>query len=539
MICGSLAACFLVSQPEFHELTQHESCREHATVKNTEELFLELTSQLRTTALLKSCGSLLGWDEQTYLPPQGAEHRAEQLSLLAGMTHERAIAPRIKELLEMLEEPARWETLSLEQAAIVREARHRYDRQARLPQSLVEEISRTTTLAQQAWVAARKQQAFAEFLPWLEKVIALKREEAQALGDAYDVLYDALLDDYEPGATTEMIASAFDPLRKELVQLLGEIQAAGHQPDIGILSRHYPVDQQREFGTNAAQAIGFDFDAGRLDVAAHPFCSGIGPGDCRLTTRYDAHHFPGAFFGTLHEAGHGMYEQGLPREHFGTALGEAASLGIHESQSRLWENLVGRSRSFWSHFFPQARQVFPEALADVHEDDFYAAINDVRPSWIRVEADEATYNLHIMLRFDLEQSLISGDLAPADLPAVWNETFHQYFGMTPPNDALGCLQDVHWSCGLIGYFPTYALGNMYAAQLFESAQQSLGDLDGMFAQGEFQPLLNWLRDQIHARGTLYRAAELIQVVTGRPLSSEALLRHLNRKFRPLYGIEKS
>jgi carboxypeptidase Taq len=333
-----------------------------------------------------------------------------------------------------------------------------------------------------------------------------------------------------------VVRQAFDPLKEKLVELVAAIRDSGRQPDVSILTRRYPVEQQREFSLKAAAEIGFDFDAGRLDVAAHPFCSDIGPGDCRLTTRYDEHHFPGAFFGTLHEAGHGIYEQGLVKEHFGTALGHTASLGIHESQSRMWENLVGRSRAFWTRFFPLAAAAFPAALADVGFDDFHWAINDVRPSWIRVEADEVTYNLHIMLRFDLERPLISGDLQPADLPAVWNETFNRYFGMTPPDDALGCLQDVHWSAGLIGYFPTYALGNMYAAQFFEAAREAVGDLDEMFARGEFLPLRDWLRKEIHHRGLHYRAGRLVELVTGRPLSSDALLTHLNQRFRPLYGL---
>ena len=496
----------------------------------------ELIKHLRRTALLKSCANVLGWDEQTYLPPGGGEFRAEQLALLAGMAHERATSPRTGELLEALSDPAALGGPHSPATANVREARRHYHRATRLSRRLVEELSRITTLSQQAWVQARKAQDFQQFRPWLEQVVALKREEAQAVGWGEGVPYDALLDDFEPGMTAAQVRSVFDPLRERLVELAGAIRDSGRQPDDSILTRLYPVDRQREFSLRAATAIGFDFDSGRLDIAAHPFCSGIGPGDCRLTTRYDEHHFPGAFFGTLHEAGHGMYEQGLSREAFGTAMGEPASLGIHESQSRMWENLVGRSRSFWQHFYPQAQEMFPEALGAVSLDAFHAAINDVRSSWIRVEADEVTYNLHIMLRFDLEQPLISGDLKPVDVPGVWNETFQKYFGMTPPNDSLGCLQDVHWSAGLIGYFPTYALGNMYAAQFFDAARTELGDLDAQFSRGEFAPLLGWLRKEIHSRGLQYRAAELVKVVTGRELSSEPLLNHLNTRFRPLYGL---
>ena len=503
---------------------------------NLDGVYDELVTHLRQTALLKSCASVLSWDEQTYLPPAGAEFRAEQLALLAGMVHEQATSPRVGELLADLEDPAALGGEESVRAANVREARRHFRRATRLPRRLVEELSRVTTLSQQAWVQARKARDFTQFRPWLEQVVALKREEADAVGCGDGIAYDALLDDYEPGMTSAQVAAAFDPLRAQLVDLVAAIRDSGRSPDVGILTRSYPIELQKQFSLQAAEAIGFDLSAGRLDIAAHPFCSGIGPGDCRLTTRYDEHHFPGAFFGTLHEAGHGMYEQGLNPQAFGTAAGDSASLGIHESQSRMWENLVGRSRAFWTHFFPAAQRMFPEALGRESLDSFHWAINDVRPSWIRVEADEVTYNLHIMLRFDLERPLIAGDLSPQDVPQAWNERFQQYFGMTPPNDALGCLQDVHWSAGLIGYFPTYALGNMYAAQFFESARQELGGLEAQFARGEFRPLLDWLRTNIHARGLQYRAAKLVEVVTGRPLTSAPLLEHLNSRFRPLYGL---
>jgi carboxypeptidase Taq len=501
-----------------------------------DQLYSELVQALRETALLGSCGSLLGWDEQTYLPVNGAAHRAEQSALLAGLVHERATSPRIGELLEGLSDARSLGGDESPRAAVVREARRSYNRATKLPRRLVEEMSRTITLSQQAWVGARKENNFAKFRPWLEKVVALKREEADAVGSATGVKYDALLDEYEIGATSEQIQAVFRPLRDHLVQLVSAITSSGRQPDISILERRYPVDAQRAFSIGAAKAIGFDFESGRLDEAAHPFCNGIGPGDCRLTTRYNERHFPGAFFGTLHEAGHGIYEQGLNRDDFGTALGVPASLGIHESQSRMWENLVGRSRAFWTHFYKPAQAAFPEALSNVSLDAFYGAINDVRPSWIRVEADEVTYNLHIMLRFELEQPLIGGDLAPADLPGVWNETFHRFFGMNPPSDALGCMQDIHWSAGLIGYFPTYTLGNLYAAQFFEQAQGDLGDLHAMFARGEFEPLKEWLNEKIHQRGLHHRAANLAERVTGKPLTADPLLRHLRGKFGPLYGL---
>lgn len=504
---------------------------------NVETRYQELLKLLREAAVLNSCASLLGWDEQTYLPQAGSAHRAEQLALLAGLTHERSTAPRIGEVLAELEQSGSLGDPESAMAVNIREARHSYDRATKLPRKLVEELSRTTTLAQSAWVAARKKSSFAEFQPWLERMVGLKREQAEALGYSGGVPYDALLDEFEPGASSTEIAAAFAPLREELVPLVAAIQQSSRRPKVELLTQRFRIEAQKEFAESAAKAIGFDFEAGRLDIAAHPFCSSMGPGDCRLTTRYNEHHFPGAFFGVMHEAGHGLYEQGVDPAAFGSPMGDAVSLGIHESQSRLWENFVGRSRAFWQHFFGAAQQAFPEALTEVSLDDWYAAINDVRPSFIRVEADEVTYNLHIMLRFDLEQPLISGDLQPADVPGVWNEKFSSYFGLTPPDAAHGCLQDIHWSAGLFGYFPTYALGNMYAAQFFEAAQRDLGDLSAQFARGEFRPLLDWLRKNIHSRGKQLRAGQLVQRVTGQPLSHRALLAHLHRKCDALYGLK--
>lgn len=497
--------------------------------------YVELIANLKEAALLGSCAHLLGWDEQTYLPSQGAELRADQMALLSGLVHERATSPRVGELLSQLD------TVDLGQetpaAANVREAQRAYDRATRLPKELVVELSRVTTLSQQAWVEARQEKDFKKFEPWLEKVVALKREEANAVGYGEGSPYDALLDDYEPGMSAEKVQVAFTPLRDELVNLVQRITESSVTPDRSIVTRVYPVDAQRAFGRQAAEAIGFDFSAGRLDEAAHPFCSGIGPGDCRLTTRYDENFFPQALFGTLHESGHGLYEQGLNRDDFGTAMGHSASLGIHESQSRMWENFVGRSRAFWEHFLSCFQQSFTGVIDGVSIDDFYAAINIVEPSFIRVEADEVTYNLHIMLRFELEQQLITGDLSVGDVPAAWNEKFEEFFGLIPPDDAVGCMQDVHWSAGLIGYFPTYALGNMYAAQFFNAAQKELGDLDDQFARGEFAPLKDWLRTNIHERGHQYQADRLLEVVTGEALSHKPLTDHLSNKFGQLYGLE--
>jgi carboxypeptidase Taq len=500
---------------------------------NAQHAYDELIRELREIALLGSVNSVLGWDERTQLPEKGAEHRAAQSSLLARMVHERFTSPRVGEWLQEVEGSDLARDPQSDAAVNAREVRRGYERARKLPSALVEEEVRVAVLAQQAWGEARAKSDYASFEPWLSKTLDLKRQEAKCVGYGRD-MYDALLDEFEPGETAANLRRTFEGLRGPLVELIGKVASSGRKAPLEILERDYPPQGQEKLAREAAATVGFDFKAGRLDVSLHPFCTGLGPGDTRMTTRYDPHYFGDAFFGVLHESGHGLYDQGLPAEHFGTPLGEAVSLGIHESQSRMWENFVGRGRAFWRYFWPRVRAEFPAALKDVSDEQWYFAINDIRPSLIRTEADEATYNLHIMLRFELEQALLNDELKTRDLPAAWNEKMKQYLGVTPPDDARGCLQDIHWSGGAIGYFPTYTLGNLYAAQFFEQADKDLGGLDAQFARGEFAPLLAWLRKNIHRHGKRYRAGELVKRVTGRDLSPEPLLAHLRRKAE-LYG----
>lgn len=499
-----------------------------------ETILAEVRKHARFTSVLGSIQGLLGWDERTMLPPAGGEYRAEQMTLLSGMIHDRWLDPRFGEWLDQLAESPLAADPHSEAGCTVRQLRRQRKKKVKLPKSLVEEQARVAVLGQQAWVEARRKSDFASFRPWLEKTFELKRQEADALGFP-ECRYDALVDDYEPEARTSAVAQVLKALREELVPLVGKIAQSRRRPDASILHRRYPVAQQESFGREAAQRIGFDFQRGRLDVTTHPFCSGLGPNDCRITTRYNEQFFNEAFFGILHEAGHGLYDQGLPAAHYGLPPGEAVSLGIHESQSRLWENFVGRSRAFWNGFFPEAKRRFPDALGNVALDDFYFAVNDVRPSLIRVEADEATYNLHILARFELERALLDGDLPVADLPGAWNAKYQDYLGIRPPDDAQGVLQDIHWSAGLVGYFPTYTLGNLYAAQWFAQAGSDLGDLPGQIGRGEFRPLLAWLREKIHQHGQRYTAVELVRRVTGKPLSHGPLMAHLRAKFGTLYG----
>lgn len=495
----------------------------------------ELRRFVHQTAVLQSVEALLGWDERCLLPAAAGDYRAEQMTLLTGLVHERQTDPRLGEWLDQLADSPLAADCGSESGITIRQLKRQYQKKTKLPKALVEELARAAVLGQQIWQISRQHDDFASFAPLLEKTIKLKREQAQAVGFR-ECLYDALLDDYEPDELTSRVACVLGDLRAELVPLVAAIDSSGRKPRADVLQRRYPVEAQTRFSRIAAEQIGFDFTRGRIDVTAHPFCTAPGPHDCRITTRYEEHNFSCAFFGTLHEAGHGIYDQGLPASLFGLPPGEAVSMGIHESQSRMWENLVGRHRSFWTHFYPAAKHEFPQALGDVSLDDFYFAINQVRPSLIRIEADEATYNLHILIRFELEQALINDTLTVADLPEAWNAKYQQYLGIAPPDDADGVLQDIHWAAGLFGYFPTYALGNLYAAQFFAQAHRDLGDLPAEFALGRFRPLHDWLVAKIHQHGQRYTAAELVERVTGEPLSHQPLMEHLHGKFAPLHGL---
>jgi carboxypeptidase Taq len=504
--------------------------------ENTPEgLFTAACIHARQAAVLASVESLLGWDERTLMPPEAGGYRADQVAALATLVHQQRTSPQQGERLAKLAEGPLARGGEPHVAATIRLLKHDYDKQARLPARLVEEMAKTCVEAQQAWTAARAESSWPRLAPWLERVFALKREQAACQLPDRDP-YDALMDDYEPGARWPAVAERFDRLRGGIVKLVETCVGARGRPDDALLKRRYPIEAQKAFVQQVATQIGFDFGRGRLDTTDHPFCYTMGPDDCRITTRWDEHFLPTALFGVLHEAGHGLYEQGLPREWYGLPTGEAASLGIHESQSRLWENLVGRSRAFWQWCFPLARAAFPATLANADAARVHTALLAVKRSFIRVEADEVTYNLHIMMRFDLERAVVHGDLPVSELPGAWNERFEADFGVRPPDDARGVLQDIHWSVGLIGYFPTYALGNIYAAQLMAAAQRRIPDLDECFAAGSFQPLLDWLRREIHAAGRLLESEPLVERATGESVSEHWLLDSLLERYGPAHGL---
>jgi len=451
------------------------------------------------------------------------------------LVHRRRTDPAFGERLATLATGPLSRDGSPEERATIALLLHDFETHARIPERLVETLARTCVEAQQAWATARAESSWAVVEPWLRRMFDLKRELGGCRHPGGDP-YDGLLDEYEPGGRWREIEALFSRLRSQIVPLVQACVGAARRPDDAILRRSYPVADQQRFVREVAARIGFDFARGRLDTTDHPFCSTIGPDDCRITTRWDERFLPTSLYGVLHEAGHGLYEQGLSAEWFGLPLGEAASLGIHESQSRLWENLVGRSAAFWEWCFPIARAAFPQALGDATPAEVQRSLLTVKPSLIRVEADEVTYNLHVMMRFDLERAVIHGDLAVGDLVEAWNERCDADFGFRPPSAAEGVLQDIHWSAGLIGYFPTYTLGNIFAAQLMAAANRDLPSLDRECAAGRFDALLAWLRERVHAHGRRFPADELVARGTGWPVSERWLVDSLRGRYGEAHGL---
>jgi len=483
---------------------------------------------------LESAAAVLAWDQETFMPDGGAEARARQLSTLQSTAHERFVSEKTGALLDRAAEATDGADPLDDDAGLVRVTRRDYERARRVPSSLVAELSEATSRAKQAWKQARTEDDFSIFAPHLETLVDLSVEKAEAIGYD-DTPYDALLQEFEPGLTTAEVADTFDALRADLVPLVDAI-ADSPQLDDDLLRRSYPQPKQKQFGEQVLADLGYDFDRGRQDVSAHPFTTAFAVDDVRITTRYDEAYLPSALFSMIHEGGHALYEQGVDPALDRTPLGEGASLGIHESQARLWENHVGRSRPFWRHYFPKLQDAFPEALSDTDLDTFYRTVNRVEPSLIRVEADEVTYNLHVMLRFELERGLIEGTVAVNDLPTLWNEAMDDTLGVVPDTDADGVLQDVHWSMGSFGYFPTYTLGTLAAAQLMNAIEDDVPDLDDRVANGHFDALLDWLRTHVHRHGRKLEGPELLERATGTDLSAEPWLHYAEDKFGALYAL---
>lgn len=496
----------------------------------SDQAYAELIRLSREKAVLASTLGLLQWDAEICMPRGGVAHRGEQMALLAGITHDRETNPRIADLIAAIEESDLVSDPLSAEAVNVRELRRDYYREAKLPRRLVEEMARVSAMSSHAWSQARDNDDFKSFAPWLDQTFALAREKADAIGYIGD-RYDALLDDYERGMTTRQVTELFAQLGPQLVPLVNSLRNQPSATTGNLTGREFSTERQRAFAESVAARLGFDPEYGRFDLGPHPFCSTIGPGDVRIASRYDSRSLASGFLGVMHETGHALYEQGLDTAHFGTPMGDAVSLGIHESQSRLWENLVGRTRGFWVHFYPQLQQAFQPELRDVSLDSMRTMMNTVAPGLIRVEADEVTYNLHIVIRFELELALLSGDLRADDVPVAWAERYEKYLGIIPPDDRTGCLQDIHWSEGLIGYFPTYTLGNVYAAQIFEAAERAIGPLEDAFAAGDFTALRDWLRENVHRHGKRYLPADLIEHATGSAPHPAAMIASLANRYR--------
>ena len=504
-------------------------------IMNANEQMQALKKYLGPVEDLRHASALLGWDQQTYMPPRGAAVRAEQVATLDKLAHELFTADRIGELLNDLQEYAAKLDYDSDEASLIRVTKRDYDKAKRVPPALIEEISRTTSLALDSWTRARAESDFKVFQPDLEKIVELDIQLANHLGYE-EHIYDALLDEYEPQMTTAQVATIFDEVKKNLILLARTISQKADRVDSTCLHRAYAEQKQWDFGIDVIQRLGFDFERGRQDKSVHPFTTGFGLGDTRITTRVDKHFLPTMLFGTIHEAGHALYDMGYRPQLDRTPLAGGASLGVHESQSRLWENVVGRSRGFWKFFFPRLRKVFPKQLADQDAESFYQAVNQVQPSFIRVEADEVTYSLHILLRFELEIDLMERRLKVADVPAAWNAKMKEYLGIVPPDDAQGCLQDIHWSYGSIGYFATYSLGSIFSLQLYDKAVRDIPSLPTQIEHGEFAELLKWLRTNLHKHGRKFTLDELAKRITGEPLQTRSYLRYLKHKFGEIYGL---
>ena len=494
----------------------------------------ELWGEIRD---LDAAGELLEWDQDTNMPKRGLEARGKMVATLEGFKHRCLKAQELRDVLAVCAEGAAAGSVL---AAQVHRAGVEVDRAVKIPQALVQALAAARVTGFESWRRAREASDFSLFAGDLREMVELRKEEAAAMAPG-DRAYDVMLGKFEPGSTEADLKPLFDGLSEALIPLVRAVAERVAVDGDGAVDERlargeFPPEAQESFGRFLASSIGFDFESGRLDLSTHPFCTGIDRGDVRMTWRYEENDFRPAIFGILHESGHGIYEQGLPAEWRRLPTGSVVSLGLHESQSRLWENHVGRSRGFWRWAMPRFRETFPEAEARDPE-TVWSLLHSVNPSLIRVEADEATYNLHVVVRFEIERRLFAGDLDVEDLPAAWDDLYAEFLGLRPPDAARGVLQDIHWSQGMFGYFPTYTLGTMAAAQLFAAATRELGDLEAAFAEGEFQPLLDWLRREIHCHGSRYEASELIERATGKPLSPDDLLSYLRQTTKEVYGVE--
>lgn len=496
--------------------------------------FAKLKTLLSEVADLTAAQAVLGWDQQTYMPPGGAEARGNQLATLGSLTHQKFTSPEIGQLIAELKTEFADADPDSDDARYLKVASKDYDKATKVPSEYIAKFAKLTARGHESWAKAREASDFSIFQKDLGEIVEMRKEYISFFPPA-DHPYDTLLDEFEPGMKTAEVQEIFVTLRTRQVELLQAI-ASAKQVDDSFMHINYPEKDQWDFGIEVATKFGYDWKRGRQDKSVHPFTTSFGINDVRITTRFMEDFLPSALFGTMHEAGHGLYEMGVNQEYERTPLNGGASLGVHESQSRLWENLVGRSMPFWEHFYPRLKEIFPAQLGNIDLSGFYKGINKVEPSLIRVEADEATYNMHIMLRLELEIAMIEGSVEIKDLPELWNSKVKEYLGITPPDDAQGVLQDIHWSFGGLGYFSTYALGNLISVQLWEKINEDIPDLDEQIRQGKFETLLGWLGRNIHTHGRKYEPQELVKKITGSKITPEPYLRYLESKYSDIYGL---
>jgi carboxypeptidase Taq len=496
----------------------------------------QLNERMAALSDLRVVAQLLDWDQQTMMPPGGAPGRAETVATVQRISHDMFVSSETGRLIEAAAGYLDGALPESDEASLVRVVRRRWEKARRVPGELAADLARAASVGQQAWIAARSESDFAGFAPYLERNFELVRRYVDCFDDL-DCAYDAVLDDYEPGARTAEVAGVFDELKAELRKLIAAVGDHADRVDDSLLHGHFPIERQRVLVRWLLELMGFDRSSWRIDDAVHPFATGFGNRDVRITTRWDETYLPTSVYGAMHECGHGLYEAGVAQSLQRTPLGHPESLGLHESQSRLWENMVGRGRPFCGVLAPRIAETFGGAVAGLDGETLYRSVNHVAPSLIRVEADEVTYSLHIIVRFELEQELIEGRLAIRDLPEAWNARYQEYLGVEVPDDARGVLQDVHWSAGLIGYFPTYALGNLIAGGLLERAHADLPDLDEQLAAGELHGLREWLREHIHRHGAKFSTGELLGRVVGGPIAVGPFIDYLKAKLSQVYGLE--
>lgn len=500
-----------------------------------EDQLKELKQRLLEVDNIQSAAALLSWDQSTYMPPGGAPARARQMATLRQIAHQKFTDPRIGELLDELEPYAEELSYDSDDAGLIRATRRDYERSAKIPSEFMAKFSSHMAESYSVWADARPDNDFDTVKPYLDKTLAMSREMAEFFPDREHIA-DPLIDFSDYGMKASTIRDLFAELRDELVPIVDAITA---QQDIddSCLHKHFSEEKQRIFSVDVIKQFGYDFNRGRLDKTHHPFMTSFSIGDVRITTRYNENDLSEALFSTLHEAGHALYEQGINRDYEGTPLADGTSSGVHESQSRLWENVVGRSRGFWSYFYPSLQETFPEQLQDVPFDEFYPAINKVERSLIRTDADEVTYNLHVMIRFDLELAMLTGDLSVSELPAAWRDRYQRDLGIEPPDYRDGVMQDVHWYAGTIGgAFQGYTLGNILSAQFYEAVLDAHPEIEDEIAAGEFDTLRTWLTENIYQHGSKYTTKELVERVTGGPISIEPYIRYLHRKYGEIYDL---